>query len=353
MFVLLLILLVFALIVTMIGFFLSTKSQVRIQQPEFVVARRGSRVIDSVPMGRERMLEPVPSTRSRIVDPVPFARRSVVDAVPSGRGYIDRPLPVARRRPFESVPVRSSQLSVGREIRTARYISASAVFEHIRWRRTGEPVPLSVITIGLVSIFILGIYALNLVLPHQALISLLLSNLSAPQKSTNQPLNFHASQSLVRISQLDPAQYTSTQEFNLWAYSACSTASMTEVFNSYGHHYQISDVLKVEAQLGEITPQLGLLEDVGIQRTSAHFGFKTTWGHNLSLDQIINIANRGEPVIVSFPPDRYAGGHLVVVTGGNSNIVNLADSSSWNRHSLSRAQFLNWWEGFYAILTPQ
>src|SRR6266852_4272967 len=120
MFVLLLMLLVFALIVTMIGFFLSTKSQVRIQQPEFVVARRGSRVIDSVPMGRERMLEPVP-----------FARRSVVDAVPSGRRYKDRPLPVARRRPVESVPVRSSQLSVGREIRTARYISASAVFEHI------------------------------------------------------------------------------------------------------------------------------------------------------------------------------------------------------------------------------
>ena len=105
MFVLLLMLLVFALIVTMIGFFLSTKSQVRIQQPEFVVARRGSRVIDSVPMGRERMLEPVPSTRSRIVDPEPFARRSVVDAVPSGRRYIDRPLPVARRRPVESVPV--------------------------------------------------------------------------------------------------------------------------------------------------------------------------------------------------------------------------------------------------------
>src|SRR6266849_5079646 len=131
MFVLLLMLLVFALIVTMIGFFLSTKSEVRIQQPEFVVARRGSHVIDSVPMGRERMLEPVPSTRSRIVDPVPFARRSVVDAVPSSRRYIDRPLPVARRRPVESVPVRSSQLSVGGEIRTAdifqlqRYLNTS------------------------------------------------------------------------------------------------------------------------------------------------------------------------------------------------------------------------------------
>jgi hypothetical protein len=353
MFVLLLMLLVFALIITMIGFFLSTKSQVRIQQSEFVVAFRSRRVIDSVPLRRERMLEPVSSRRSRIVDPVPIAGRSVVDVVPSGRGYADRPLPVVRRRSIESMPVRSSKLSVGHELRTAKYMSASAVLEHIGWRRTGEPVPLSVIIIGLVSIFILGIYVLNLVLPHQALISLLLFNLNAAPKSTNQPPNFHASQSLTRISQLDPAEYHSTQEFNLWAYSACSTAAMTEVFNSYGHHFRITDILKVEAQIGEITPQLGLLEDVGILRTSALFGFKTTWGHNLSLDQIINTANHGKPVIVSFPPDRYAGGHLLVVTGGNSNIVNLADSSLWNRHSLSRAQFLNWWEGFYAIVTPK
>jgi hypothetical protein len=48
---------------------------------------------------------------------------------------------------------------------------------------------------------------------------------------------------------------------------------MTEVFNAYGHHYRVTDVLKVEAQIGEITPQLGLLEEVRIQRTAAQFGF--------------------------------------------------------------------------------
>src|SRR6266853_1192816 len=90
-----------------------------------------------------------------------------------------------------------------------------------------------------------------------------------------------------------------------------------------------------------------------IQRTAAQFGFKTTWGHNLSLDQVIDIANHGRPVIVSFPPDRYAGGHLLVVTGGDANYVYLADSSLWNRHSLSRNQFLQWWEGFSAIVTPK
>jgi len=97
---------------------------------------------------------------------------------------------------------------------------------------------------------------------------------------------------------------------------------------------------------------LGLLEEVGIARTVAYFGFKTTWGHNLTLDQVIAIANQGKPVIVGFPPDRYAGGHLIVVIGGNSSEVFVADSSLWNRHAISRAQFLAWWEGFSAIVTP-
>jgi predicted double-glycine peptidase len=128
---------------------------------------------------------------------------------------------------------------------------------------------------------------------------------------------------------------------------------MTEVIDAYGHNYRITDILKVESQLGEITPQLGLLEDVGIQRTVAKFGFKTTWGYSLSLDQIIDTANSGRPVIVSFPPSRYPEGHIVVVVGGNGQSVLLADSSIYNRHSISRAQFMQWWGGFSAIVTPE
>src|SRR2546427_7318363 len=48
---------------------------------------------------------------------------------------------------------------------------------------------------------------------------------------------------------------------------------------------------------------------------------------------VINTANSGKPVIVGFPPDRYAGGHLLVVIGGDSTNVYLADSSSWNHRS--------------------
>ncbi len=273
----------------------------------------------------------------------------------------------------ESIPSRtrsvaqSKQLIVRRSpMEIERYAGASVAlpitidhgFEQIQ---THKPLPWAPMIISLVAIFLFGFYSLNFLFPHHTNWSLIMlyGNIpSTSQSSQNTPQfqnvpQFNATQSLVRLGQVDPAQYASNQEFTTWAYSACSTAAMTEVFNAYGHHYRITDVLKVEAQLGEITPQLGLLEEVGIQRTAAQFGFKTTWGHNLSLDQIINIANQGRPVIVDFPPDRYAGGHLLVVTGGNRSIVKLADSSLWNRRTLSRAQFLKWWAGFYAIVTPK
>jgi Peptidase_C39 like family len=162
----------------------------------------------------------------------------------------------------------------------------------------------------------------------------------------------NASQHLARISQLDPNQYASRAEYTTWAYSACSTASLTEVFNSFGYQFRITDVLRTESQIGAITPDLGLVDPSGIANTAAKFGFKTQWSNNGSLDQIIAIANAGKPVIVGFPPDRYEGGHILVVVGGNSDNVFLADTSLWNRRELSRAQFLQWWGGFYALVTP-
>ncbi len=170
--------------------------------------------------------------------------------------------------------------------------------------------------------------------------------------ATHSTFSANASQQLARISQLDPNEYSSNAEFSTWAYSACSTASMTEVFNSYGYHYRITDVLSVESQIGAITPYLGLVDPSGIASTATKFGFKTQWGNDGSLDQIIATANSGKPVIVGFPPDRYDGGHLLVLIGGNADSVFLADTSLWNRRELSRAQFSQWWGGFYAVVTP-
>ncbi len=158
---------------------------------------------------------------------------------------------------------------------------------------------------------------------------------------------------VMRIGQLDPSQYASNQEYHTWAYSTCSAAAMTEVANYYGGNYRITDILVVEAHIGEITPEQGLLEDAGIERTMAHFGFVTSWGYSRTLDQIVALANGGTPVIVAFPPSRYPGGHLLVVTGGDGSRVLVADSSLWNRTSFSRTRFLALWAGFTAVITPQ
>src|SRR5947209_4797418 len=135
-----------------------------------------------------------------------------------------------------------------------------------------------------------------------------------------------ASKALKRISQVDPGQYASRQDYNIWWNSTCSAASMTEVINAYGHNYRLADILKVEAGLGEITPALGLMERRGIDRTLAQFGFTTTWLTSATLDKVINVANHGRPVIVDFPPSRWPGGHILVVIGGDSNYVYIADS---------------------------
>ena len=166
------------------------------------------------------------------------------------------------------------------------------------------------------------------------------------------PLGVNASQRLVRVTQLDASQYGSASEYSTWAFSACSAAAMTKVLNAYGRDFRIHDVLTVEAARGDITPTLGLTSLAGIADTMAHFGFRTSWGFSLTLDQVIALAQQGAPVIVDFPPDRYAGGHLLVVTGGTASTVTVADSSDHDYTVLSRGQFLQWWNGFSALVTP-
>lgn len=310
---LLVILLTISLVVVVAGLLLSYKPYVR-SKSVMTANRMGQRVmvVESLP----------PQTRSVVQSKRPVVRRSPIEIERYARSSVAIPL---------------------------------AIDHDFKRGQTHKPVSWTRTIIGIVAIFLFGLFLLSILFPHHASWNLMMlySNSTAKAQSSQSTPQLNATKNLVRLSQLDPTQYASKQEFSTWAYSACSTTSLTEVLDAYGRHFRITDVLKVEASIGEITPQLGLLEEVGIQRTAAQFGFNTTWGHNLSLDQIITIANQGKPVIVSFPPDRYAGGHLLVVTGGNSSIVKLADSSLWNRQSLSRAQFLQWWEGFYAIVTPK
>ncbi len=283
----------------------------------------------------------------------------VLSIKPLSRGSgITISYPRTRRRFAEPLPRRGTRKTVSPVRRDIRRASAVTTGLSLRPERGGHARRIPWILIVLIGVFSVGLILLTAVFPRNTIMDTIwfMDNVqAAPQSSQQQPAQqfYGASKALVRLGQLDPAQYNSTQEYNTWAYSACSAAAMTEVFNAYGRHYRVTDVLQVEARINEITPALGLVEDIGIQHTATQFGFNTTWGYNLSLTQLIAVANGGRPVIVGWPPSKYAGGHLLVVTGGNSQYVFLADSSAYNRTQLTHAQFMNWWGGFSAIVTPQ
>ncbi|HKF38633.1 MAG TPA: hypothetical protein VKB35_17185, partial [Ktedonobacteraceae bacterium] len=244
----------FAIVVTLTGFFLSSKTRVRNQQARYALA----------PVSRRSSIEPY-SRRSE-APAGPLRRRQAVDAAPFyGRRV---PEPVSMTRGHTPIPLRSHRYAIETELPAARSIAIPANLGLPGGSQVGEQINWQVIAIGLVCIFIFGFFTVNFVLPHRALSSFIIFNQDAsssapPQKPA--PI-YQVAQHLVRLGQLDPAQYNSSQEYNLWAYSACSTASMTEVMDAYGRHYRITDVLQVETRIGEITPQLGLLEEAGIAR---------------------------------------------------------------------------------------
>ncbi len=164
-----------------------------------------------------------------------------------------------------------------------------------------------------------------------------------------------ASQTITRIYQLDPTQYTTHESYALWAYSACSAAAMTEVINAYGHSYTIADILKIEAEQKQITPELGLLYGASsIARTVTAFDFSAHALDTTSLENVLAVANSGTPVIVGFmDPVDFPTGHILVVRGGSGDTVDVVDSSRLHFTSMSRTRFLHFYDGFAVLVTPK
>lgn len=157
-----------------------------------------------------------------------------------------------------------------------------------------------------------------------------------------------------RLSQVDPQQYSLQTPYGTWWPSACSAAVITEAVNSYGYGYRIADILTVEASLHHptvITPDAGLLYASGLDRTLRTFSFQATQLQHPTVPQLEQLA-RTAPVIINFPPSTWSGGHFLIMTGGDSSHVTLADSSRLNMPSMSVAVFLSYWRGLAFVVTP-
>ncbi len=285
----------------------------------------------------------------------PKAQSSVKQKVlPPVQAYRVSPTSMNRR-----VRVRPSQ-GEGNHRARGNMTHSHIVKSMFGWR-IGQQTPWLGIVLILLSLLAFGVFSLNMLIPRStffvdAFADQTNTTASSTPATHTQPQLFSsmsgASKALTRLSQLDVNQYGSSQEYDKWAYSACSAAALTEVFNAYGRQYRVTDVLSLEASIGEITPELGLVEPVGIDRTAARFGFKATWLNTPSLDDMLKVANNGRPVIISFPPDRWSGGHILIAIGGDSNNVYLADTSRLNMKTMPRATFLKYWAGFAVVVTP-
>ncbi len=219
------------------------------------------------------------------------------------------------------------------------------------------------ITFAIVAMCLASVVINAVLLTHAQSTRVFISNIGTHLPTASGPAStrpvgaINASKSLVRIDQSSISQYSSQLEHDTWWSSTCSAASMTEVMNAYGHHYKITDVLKIEASLGAITPDQGLLDPKGIDETANKFSFTTQTLNTPTLDQIIDIANGGKPVIVNFPPQTWAGGHFLVVVGGETidgvAYVHLADSSKLNMQYMQQGRFLSYWRGFAKVLSPR
>jgi hypothetical protein len=156
-----------------------------------------------------------------------------------------------------------------------------------------------------------------------------------------------ASQRIIRVNSADRNQYYNDYQWQVWSYSSCSGIAMEEVMNAYGRHYIASDVLQVELNMGVWSISLGLSGGApSLAKVAAHFGFKASPNPPRTLQNIINVANKGYPVIVDSPT------HIFVVKGGDSNYVYLVDSAPQDLTVLTHQQFLAMWAGLSVVITP-
>lgn len=182
----------------------------------------------------------------------------------------------------------------------------------------------------------------------------ILGNQQVQTFQANRPIPQTASALLVRIDSTDHNQYHTDYQWQVWSYSSCSGIAMEMVMNAYGRHLIAADVLEVEDNLGVWNTSLGLLRDDGISQTANYFGFNASLSRTRTVQDIVAIANKGNPVIVSVRDSYYyPNGHIFVIRGGDSQYVYIADSSPANFQRMSYQMFQGMWQGMSAVLTPK
>jgi hypothetical protein len=158
---------------------------------------------------------------------------------------------------------------------------------------------------------------------------------------------------LIRCDEYD--SYKQCQDFGN---AACSAAAMTEVFTGWG--IPNITVGRMIDELGnDISSNGGLLTHAGFERVAAKHGFRADLSRSLSYNQILYIVDKlAIPLIVdvriSYGYYHFlAGGHFLVVTGGDASGLRIADSSEYYIHYLPKSVFYSMFTSATTLLVPQ
>ncbi len=207
---------------------------------------------------------------------------------------------------------------------------------------------------------------------HQSLTTIVLTQQLTQAQLAQQSQPLTASERVTVHHQANRAEYNNDNpEWQVWSYSACSGCALAALMDAYGAQkngkpLNCGDVLEVEYKLGVYDPgttptnSRGLLPpgQIGLDKTAAYFGFASDYSKNESLDDLIAMANSGTPSIISIPT------HVMIITGGDSKYVKLADSGGLRLTTVTREQFLHglpgtrlyageaWIPGWYFTLKP-
>ncbi|MBN9387135.1 MAG: C39 family peptidase [Chloroflexi bacterium] len=124
------------------------------------------------------------------------------------------------------------------------------------------------------------------------------------------------------VWQRDKTQYINDGEWQTWAPSACSAASLASVLIGYGHPVRITDVLYQFRQLGAIKSSVGLYKYDVFSTVASQYGLKVIYSEDKDLDahfaRVLDFLKQGYPVILNVrDPVYFPDGHFIVATGLN------------------------------------
>jgi hypothetical protein len=153
---------------------------------------------------------------------------------------------------------------------------------------------------------------------------------------------FFQKEPVVRVSQMNPAEYDSPVQARTWGPVSCSAAALTSALRSFGVNVRIADVLR--EMPGAVSLDLGLVSRPSLVDAARRFGVEAR-EDVADWTQLERATAAGQPVLADVVSTRFPEGHWMVVTSAGPAGVQLADSSGFDLKSMTREEFLACWAG--------